>query len=69
MTHLKEIVDEAVEEIDAIKSASEKFDAFCESLSIEELRGLYQMDNFGTLNFVIVDHGKRKREQLNDKEI
>ena len=68
MTHIKEITAEAIEEIDTIKSTSEKFDAFCESLSVEELRKLYEMNNNGAICKLIIYHGKRKKEQLNDKE-
>lgn len=54
-------VKEAIEEMACIKSVAGKLDTFLESLTVEELRQLYRMNENNALNQYIIHHGKNKK--------
>ena len=50
-----------MDELMMIKSTAEKLDTFLSSLSVEELRTLYRMNESQALNKYIIFHGKEKQ--------
>ena len=52
-----------MDELMVIKGVVEKLDAFLSSLTVEELRTLYKMNESNALNKYIIYHGKEKGKE------